>query len=53
MMVLGNIGIAMGYAYFKDKDGNEIFVDKTFVFKKGDGGKVKLIFDKSILPIML
>jgi len=52
VMVIGNIGIAMGSAYFKDKDDNEIFVDKTFVFKKGDGGKVKLILHKSTLPAM-
>jgi hypothetical protein len=52
VMILGNIGIAMGSVYFKDKDGNEIFVDKTFVFKKGDDGKVRLILHKSALPVM-
>jgi hypothetical protein len=52
VMVLGNIGIAMGSVYFKDKEGNEIFVDKTFVFKKGDDGKVRLILHKSALPVM-
>jgi hypothetical protein len=52
VMVLGNIGIAMGSVYFKDKDGNEIFVDKTFVFRKGEDGKVRLILHKSALPVM-
>jgi hypothetical protein len=42
----------MGSVYFKDKEGNEIFVDKTFVFKKGDDGKVRLILHKSALPVM-
>lgn len=50
VMVYGNIGIAMGNVYFKDKDGNEIYVDKTFVFRKTDDGKVRLIVHKSALP---
>ncbi len=50
VMVIGNIGIAMGSVYLKDKDGNEIFVDKTFVFRKTEDGKVKLILHKSALP---
>lgn len=50
VMVLGNIGIAMGSVYLKDKGGNEIFVDKTFVFRKTENGKVKLILHKSALP---
>jgi len=50
VMILGNIGIAMGSVHFKDKDGNEIFVDKTFVFRKTQDGKVKLILHKSALP---
>lgn len=52
VMVLGNIGIAMGNVYFKDKEGNEIYVDKTFVFRKTDDGKVRLIVHKSALPFI-
>jgi hypothetical protein len=50
VMVYGNIGISMGNVHFADKDGNEIHVDKTFVFKKTDDGKVRLIVHKSALP---
>lgn len=50
VMIHGNIGIAMGNVYFKDKEGKEIYVDKTFVFKKTDDGKVRLIVHKSALP---
>lgn len=50
VMIHGNIGIAMGNVYFKDQDGNQIHVDKTFVFRKGEDGKVRLIVHKSALP---
>jgi hypothetical protein len=49
-MVVGNLGIAMGNVYFKDKDGNEIYVDKTFVFRKTADGKVRIVVHKSALP---
>jgi hypothetical protein len=40
----------MGNVWVTDKDGNETMVDKTFVFKKGEDGKLKLIVHKSALP---
>jgi len=40
----------MGNVYFTGKDGTQIMVDKTFVFKKGDDGKIRLIVHKSSLP---
>lgn len=50
VQIHGNIGITMGNVYLTDKDGNEIFVDKTFVFRKTADGKVRLIVHKSSLP---
>ena len=50
VQIHGNIGITMGNVYLTDKEGNEIFVDKTFVFRKTDDGKVRLIVHKSSLP---
>ena len=38
-----------GYVSTK-KDGTEVMVDKTFVFKKGADGKLRLIVHKSSLP---
>jgi len=40
----------MGNVWVTDKDGNEIMVDKTFVFKKGEDGKLRIIVHKSSLP---
>ncbi|MCU0962540.1 MAG: hypothetical protein MUF48_20790 [Pirellulaceae bacterium] len=50
VQIHGNIGITMGNVYLTDKAGNEIFVDKTFVFRKTDDGKVRLIVHNSSLP---
>lgn len=50
VMVHGDIGISMGNVHFEDKDGNQIHVDKTFVFKKGEDGSVRLVVHKSALP---
>jgi hypothetical protein len=50
IQVHGNIGIAMGNVYLTNAKGVEIMVDKTFVFRKGDDGKVRLIVHKSSLP---
>jgi len=50
VMLHGNIGITMGTVHLKDGDGNEIHVDKTFVFRKDDAGVVRLILHKSALP---
>ncbi len=50
VQVHGNIGISMGKVFLEDMDGNEISVDKTFVFRKTDDGKVRLIVHDSSLP---
>lgn len=50
IQIHGNIAITMGNVWVTDKDGNETMVDKTFVFKKDDDGKLKLILHKSALP---
>jgi hypothetical protein len=50
IQIYGNIAITMGNVYFTGKDGTQIMVDKTFVFKKGDDGKIRLIVHKSSLP---
>ena len=50
IQIHGNIAITMGNVWVTAKDGTEVMVDKTFVFKKGDDGKLRLIAHKSALP---
>jgi hypothetical protein len=50
IQIHGDVAITMGNVWVTDKDGNETMVDKTFVFKKGEDGKLKLIVHKSALP---
>lgn len=50
IQIYGSVAIAMGNVWVTDKDGNEIMVDKTFVFKKGEDGKLRIIVHKSSLP---
>lgn len=50
IQIYGDIAIAMGNVWVTDKNGKEVMVDKTFVFKKGKDGKLKLIVHKSALP---
>ncbi len=50
VMIHGNLGITMGNVYLTDKEGTEIYVDKTFVFRKDDLGAVRLVLHKSSLP---
>jgi hypothetical protein len=50
IQIHGDLAITMGNVWVTDKDGNETMVDKTFVFKKGADGKLKLIVHKSSLP---
>jgi hypothetical protein len=45
-----DIAITMGNVWVTAADGAEVMVDKTFVFKKGDDGKLRLIVHKSSLP---
>lgn len=50
IQIHGNIAITMGNVYVTDKEGNETMVDKTWVFKKGDDGKLRIIMHHSSLP---
>lgn len=50
IQIHGDIAITMGNVWVTAEDGTEVMVDKTFVFKKGEDGKLKLIVHKSSLP---
>jgi len=50
IQIHGDIAITMGNVWVTKKDGSEVMVDKTFVFKKGDDGKLRLIVHNSSLP---
>lgn len=50
IQIYGSVAIAMGNVWVTDKEGNEVMVDKTFVFKKGKDGKLRIIVHKSALP---
>lgn len=50
IQIYGSVAITMGNVWVTDKDGNEVMVDKTWVFKKGEDGKLKIIVHKSSLP---
>lgn len=50
IQIYGSIAITMGNVWVTGKDGKEVMVDKTFVFKKGRDGKLRIIVHKSALP---
>jgi hypothetical protein len=50
IQIYGSVAITMGNVWVKGPDGKEVMVDKTFVFKKGKDGKLRLIVHKSSLP---
>jgi hypothetical protein len=50
IQIYGSIAITMGNVWLTDKKGKEIMVDKTWVFKKGKDGKLRIIVHKSSLP---
>ena len=50
IQIYGSVAITMGNVWVTDKKGKEIMVDKTWVFKKGKDGKLKIIVHKSALP---
>ncbi|MCH7411560.1 hypothetical protein MM239_19395 [Belliella sp. DSM 111904] len=50
IQIYGSVAITMGNVWVMDKEGNEVMVDKTWVFKKGDDGKLRIIVHKSSLP---
>ena len=49
IQIYGSIAITMGNVWVTDKEGNEVMVDKTWVFKKGKDGKLRIIVHKSSL----
>jgi len=50
IQIYGSIAITMGNVWLTDKNGKEVMVDKTWVFKKGKDGKLRIIVHKSSLP---
>lgn len=50
VQIYGDIAITMGNVFLTAEDGTEVMVDKTFVFKRGDDGKLRLVVHKSALP---
>ncbi|CAN1487889.1 hypothetical protein MCERE19_00105 [Spirosomataceae bacterium] len=50
IQIYGSIAITMGNVWVTGKDGKEVMVDKTWVFKKDKDGKLKIIVHKSSLP---
>lgn len=50
IQIYGSVAITMGNVWVTDKNGKEVMVDKTWVFKKGDDGKLRIIVHKSSLP---
>ncbi len=50
IQIYGSVAITMGNVWVSGKDGKEVMVDKTWVFKKNKEGKLKIIVHKSSLP---
>ena len=50
IQIHGDVALTMGNVYLTDAKGNEVTVDKTFVFRKCADGKLRLIAHKSALP---
>jgi hypothetical protein len=50
IQIYGSVAITMGNVWVTGKDGREVMVDKTWVFKKGKDGKLRIIVHKSSLP---
>jgi hypothetical protein len=50
IQIYGSVAITMGNVWVTDKAGKEVMVDKTWVFKKGKDGKLRIIVHKSALP---
>ncbi|QWL65861.1 hypothetical protein [Aeromonas jandaei] len=46
----GNMALTMGKVHLVDRDNKETTVDKSWGFKKGDDGKVRIVLHHSSLP---
>lgn len=50
IQIYGSVAITMGFVWVTDKYGKEIMVEKTWVFKKGKDGALRIIVHNSALP---
>ncbi len=50
IQIHGEIAITMGNVYITNAKGEEVMVDKTFVFRRCKDGKLRLCVHKSALP---
>ena len=50
IQIHGDIAITMGNVYLQNAAGDEVMVDKTFVFRLCRDGKLRLCVHKSALP---
>ncbi len=50
IQIYGSVAITMGNVWVTGKDGKEVMVDKTWVFRKGKDSKLRIIVHKSALP---
>src|SRR5262249_55137495 len=50
IQIHGDIAITMGNVYLQNAVGDEIMVDKTFVFRRCRDGRLRLCVHKSALP---
>ncbi len=46
----GRLGITMGHVTFTDETGAETTVEKTWVFRQGPDGRLRIVLHKSSLP---
>ena len=50
IQIYGTVAITMGNVWVTNKAGEDVMVDKTWVFRKGKDGKLRIIVHKSSLP---
>jgi len=50
VLIDGDFAATMGNVYLTDANGGETVVDKLFVFRRGDDGKLRIIVHKSSIP---
>ncbi len=46
----GNLGTTMGHVIITDTSGKETKVEKTWIFRRGDDGKLRIVLHKSAIP---
>jgi len=52
IQIHGDLAITMGNVYLTNAKGDDVMVDKTFVFRKCNDGKLRLCVHKSALPFV-